>query len=91
VLSVVDLLCHDPFILLDQNKLKSLGYEATLISCKSGQNTMLFEVDTSIAVYPPCLQSRLPQGQRITDHGTCPQAKQRGETGYILYELWLNG
>jgi hypothetical protein len=22
------------------------GYEATLISCKSGQNTMLFEVDT---------------------------------------------
>ncbi|KAF5423345.1 MAG: hypothetical protein C5S44_03430 [Candidatus Methanocomedens sp.] len=24
VLSVVDLLCHDPFIILDQNKLKSL-------------------------------------------------------------------
>ena len=24
MLSVVDLLCHDPFIILDQNKLKSL-------------------------------------------------------------------
>jgi len=30
VFSVVDLLCHDPFILLDQNKLKSLKVKTVI-------------------------------------------------------------
>jgi GxxExxY protein len=43
VFSVVDLLCHDSFIILDQNKLKSLGdYFADILA----EDKIIIEIKT---------------------------------------------